>query len=141
MSLDRHSDRSPASTVPDDFLRHPIACPPHEEQEAIVDVPRRHTTDVVRRFIRNRRRLIGVLNEQKQAIINRAVTRGLDPNVPLKPSGIDWLGDIPEHWEAMPAETWSLRVRIGVRCLKTAILDGLSYAITTMSTDSAVATS
>ena len=58
------------------------------------------TTVKVRRFIRNRRRLIEVLNEQKQAIINRAVTRGLDPNVPLKPSGIDWLGDIPEHWKA-----------------------------------------
>jgi type I restriction enzyme S subunit len=39
------------------------------------------------------------LNEQKQAIINRAVTRGLDPDVPLKPSGIEWLGEIPEHWE------------------------------------------
>jgi type I restriction enzyme S subunit len=52
----------------------------------------------VRRFIRNRRRLIEVLNEQKQAIINRAVTRGLAPNAPLKPSGIDWLGDVPGHW-------------------------------------------
>jgi len=40
-----------------------------------------------------------VLNEQKQAIINRAVTRGLNPNAPLKPSGIPWLGDIPEHWD------------------------------------------
>ena len=53
----------------------------------------------VSRFIRNRRRLIELLNEQNQAIINRAVTRGLDPNVPLKPSGIDWLGEIPDHWE------------------------------------------
>jgi type I restriction enzyme S subunit len=56
----------------------------------------------IARFIRNRRRLIEVLNEQKQAIINRAVTRGLDPNAPLKPSGVDWLGDIPEHWEVCP---------------------------------------
>ena len=40
-----------------------------------------------------------VLEEQKQAIIHRAVTRGLDPNVRLKPSGVDWLGDVPEHWE------------------------------------------
>ncbi len=51
------------------------------------------------RFIRNRRRLIALLNEQKQAVINQAVRRGLDPNVRLKPSGVDWLGDIPEHWE------------------------------------------
>ena len=61
----------------------------------------------IRRFIRNRRRLIEVLNEQKQAIINRAVTRGLDPNVPLKPSGIDWLGDIPEHWEVCRLKTYA----------------------------------
>ncbi|HRA33003.1 MAG TPA: restriction endonuclease subunit S, partial [Thermomicrobiales bacterium] len=40
-----------------------------------------------------------LLNEQKQAIIHQAVTRGLDPHVPLKPSGIDWLGDVPAHWD------------------------------------------
>ena len=49
--------------------------------------------------IRAKRKVIALLNEQKQAIIHRAVTRGLDPNVPLKPSGIPWLGDIPQHWE------------------------------------------
>jgi type I restriction enzyme S subunit len=46
--------------------------------------------------------VIALLNEQKQAIIHRAVTRGLDPSVPLKPSGIPWLGDIPQHWEVRP---------------------------------------
>ena len=45
-----------------------------------------------------KRKVIGLLDEQKQAIINRAVTRGLDPSVPLKPSGIPWLGEIPQHW-------------------------------------------
>ena len=49
--------------------------------------------------IRAKRKVIALLNEQKQAIIHRAVTRGLDPNVPLKPSGIPWLGDIPQHWQ------------------------------------------
>jgi type I restriction enzyme, S subunit len=44
--------------------------------------------------------VIALLNEQKQVIIHRAVTRGLDPSVPLKASGISWLGDIPQHWEA-----------------------------------------
>jgi len=57
-----------------------------------------HHNRLVHNFIRNRRRLIELLIEQKQAIINRAVTRGLDPNVPLKPSGIDWLGAIPKYW-------------------------------------------
>ena len=82
---------------PEDFLDIPVVCPPREEQEAIVRFITEHSR-LVSRFIRNRRRLIEVLKEQKQAIINRAVTRGLDPNVPLKPSGIEWLGDIPEHW-------------------------------------------
>ena len=53
------------------------------------------------RAIRAKRKVIALLNEQKQAIIHRAVTRGLDPSVPLKPSGIPWLGDIPQHWEVM----------------------------------------
>ena len=66
----------------------------------------------VRRFIRNRRRLIGVLNEQKQAIINRAVTRGLDPNVPLKPSGIDWLGDIQSIGKSGKSVTLQLSVTV-----------------------------
>jgi len=78
--------------------RSPLPVPPREEQQAISAFARDLDRKCVR-FIRNRRRLIEVLNEQKQAIINRAVTRGLAPNAPLKPSGIDWLGDIPEHWE------------------------------------------
>ena len=49
--------------------------------------------------IRSKRKVISLLNEQKQAIIYRAVTRGLNPSAPLKPTGIPWLGDIPEHWD------------------------------------------
>ncbi|HOQ48182.1 MAG TPA: hypothetical protein PK157_22940 [Bryobacteraceae bacterium] len=82
----------------DTFGAQPVPLPPRDEQKAIADYLDAISAKV-RRFIRNRRRLIEVLNEQKQAIINRAVTRGLNPNAPLKPSGIDWLGDIPEHWE------------------------------------------
>lgn len=74
--------------------------PSRDEQAAIVRfldyVGRR-----VRRYVRAKRRLIDLLNEQKQAVIQRAVTRGLDPTVRLKPSGVDWLGDIPKHWEVM----------------------------------------
>ena len=84
----------------DTFGSHYLPMPSRYEQDAISAFLRdqdRH----IHRFIRNRRRLIEVLNEQKQAIINRAVTRGLDPTVPLKTSGIDWLGDIPQHWQAI----------------------------------------
>lgn len=53
----------------------------------------------IRRYIRAKQKLIALLNEQKQAIIQRVVTRGLDPDVRLKSSGVEWLGDVPEHWE------------------------------------------
>lgn len=56
----------------------------------------------IRRYIRAKQRLIQLLEEQRQAIIHRAVTRGLDPNVRLKPSGVEWLGEVPEHWGVMP---------------------------------------
>mgnify|MGYP003564648066 CR=1 FL=1 len=51
----------------------------------------------INKFIRNKRRLVELLKEQKQSIINQAVTRGLDPNVRLKPSSVKWIGDIPAH--------------------------------------------
>ncbi|AVZ30054.1 restriction endonuclease subunit S [Nodularia spumigena] len=54
------------------------------------------------KFISNKQRLIELLKEQKTAIINRAVTKGLNPDAPMKPSGIEWLGDIPAHWEVIP---------------------------------------
>lgn len=54
---------------------------------------------LIRRYVAAKRRLIELVEEEKQAVIHRAVTRGLDPNVRLKPSGVDWLGDVPENWE------------------------------------------
>ncbi len=53
----------------------------------------------IRRYVAAKRKLIALLEEEKQAVVNRAVTRGLDPNVRLKPSGVEWLGEVPEHWE------------------------------------------
>ena len=80
------------------FLDAPIPLPPPEEQAAIVRFLD-YANGRLERAIRAKRKLIALLHEQKQAIIHRAVTRGLDPTVPLKPSGIPWLGNIPEHWE------------------------------------------
>lgn len=74
--------------------------PPHPEQTAIVRFLG-HADRRIRRYIRGKQKLIKLLEEQKQAIIHRAVTRGLDPNVRLKPSGVEWLGDIPEHWNVV----------------------------------------
>ena len=84
---------------PSRFLGAKTPRPSSDEQAAIVRFLD-HANGKIERFIRAKRKLIGLLNEQKRFIINRAVTRGLDPHVPLKPSGIPWLGDIPKHWEA-----------------------------------------
>ena len=82
----------------DKYANAHLTLPPLHEQAAIVRyldyVDRR-----VRRYLRAKEKLIGLLEEEKQAIINQAVTRGLDPSVRRKPSGVEWLGDVPEHWE------------------------------------------
>ena len=90
--------------------RAEMPLPPTEEQAAIVRFLD-HANRKIDGFIRAKRKLIGLLNEQKQAIIHRAVTRGLNPNAPLKPSGIPWLGDIPAHWEARAFARMSRVVR------------------------------
>jgi len=87
-----------------DFKRMPSPVPPVEEQWHIT-----RFLDAVgskaQRFIGNKRRLIELLKKWKQDIINQAVTRGLDPKVKLRPSGVEWIGDIPEHWEARRLKT------------------------------------
>ncbi len=85
-----------------DFGAISLVVPSLPEQSAIVRFLA-HFDRRINRLIRAKRRLIELLNEQKQAIIHRAVTRGLDPNVRLKPSSIDWLGEVPEHWEVVTA--------------------------------------
>jgi len=82
----------------DQFYDIRVPVPALNEQAAIVRFLD-HANHKIDGFIRAKRKLIGLLNEQKQAITHRAVTRGLHLDVSLKPSGIPWLGDIPQHWE------------------------------------------
>jgi type I restriction enzyme S subunit len=77
-----------------------VLVPTNDEQTAIVRLLD-HANRRIERTIWAKKKLIALLNEQKQAIIHRAVTRGLDPNVHLKPSGVPWLGDVPENWEVV----------------------------------------
>ncbi|MCM8625127.1 restriction endonuclease subunit S [Accumulibacter sp.] len=84
-----------------------IAVPHLPEQAAIVRFLD-HADRRIRRYIRAKQKLIKLLEEQKQAIIHSAVTRGLDPSVRLKPSGVEWLGDVPEHWEVRRVKSLSL---------------------------------
>ncbi|QIB35789.1 restriction endonuclease subunit S [Ancylobacter pratisalsi] len=90
-------ERAPRLRYPDlGELRVPV--PPPDEQRLIVRFLDWHGAQTAK-LIRARKKIIALLKEQKQAIIHRAVTRGLDPNVRFKPSGIPWLGDVPERWE------------------------------------------
>ena len=75
-----------------------LPLPPLPEQAAIVRYVD-HVDRRINRYVRAKRRLIELLEEQKQTIIHRTVTRGLDPDVRLKPSGVEWMGDVPEHWD------------------------------------------
>jgi type I restriction enzyme S subunit len=90
--------------------------PPLEEEKAIAHFIDRKL-EQIERFIRNKKRLIELINEQKTAIINRAVTKGINHNVPMKHSGIEWLGEIPSHWDV---------IKLGRLC-KVTKLTGFEY--------------
>jgi len=78
------------------FLSLPLV----EEQKAIASFLDRETAKIDT-LIQKKKRLIELLQEKRTAIINQAVTKGLNPGVPMKDSGIEWLGEIPEHWEVV----------------------------------------
>ena len=80
------------------YANFPIPLPPSDEQAAIVRFLD-HADEQIRRYIAGKERLIALLEEERQALVHQAVTRGLDPNVRLKQSGVEWLGDVPEHWD------------------------------------------
>ncbi len=88
------------SLRPEHFKVIGSVLPPPDEQEAIVRFLD-HANQKIDGFIRAKRKLIGLLNEQKQAIIHHAVTRGLNPDVPLKPSGSFWFSEVPKSWDVV----------------------------------------
>lgn len=81
-----------------DFKQVPLFLPPREEQDAIVAFLEAKEREIAT-FIRHKRRTIELLKEQKAALINRAVTRGLNPAAPLKFSKVEWFGEVPAHWK------------------------------------------
>ena len=91
-----------------DFIGNlPVAAPQLSQQQRIADFLDRKTA-AIDALIAKKERLIELLEEKRQALITQAVTKGLDPNVPMKDSGIEWLGEIPAHWE-MSALRWVRR--------------------------------
>ncbi len=75
-----------------------VPLPPLSEQQALADFLDRETGRIDE-LIGKKQKLIELLKEKRTALISRIVTKGLNPKVKMKPSGVDWLGDVPEHWE------------------------------------------
>lgn len=82
----------------DELGRISMPFPTFEEQNQIVDFLD-HETAQIDNLITKQEKLIELLKEKRQAVISHAVTKGLNPNVPMKDSGVEWLGDVPEHWD------------------------------------------
>ncbi len=74
-----------------------LPCPPINEQKAITHLLDRETAKI-NALIEKKEQLIELLKERRTALITRAVTKGLNPNAPMKDSGVEWLGEIPKHW-------------------------------------------
>ena len=81
-----------------DLLNLPLLYPSIVEQKAIATYLDKATAKIDE-TIAQQQKMIDLLNERKQIIINNAVTKGLNPDAPMKDSGVDWIGEIPEHWE------------------------------------------
>lgn len=81
-----------------DLKRLPVVVPPASETEAIADYLDRETARIDT-LVAKKTRFIELLREKRQALITQAVTKGLDPSVPMKDSGVEWLGEVPAHWD------------------------------------------
>ena len=81
-----------------ELLQFSVIVPPLEEQQAIASFLDRKTAEIDE-LITKKEELLKKLDEKRTALITRAVTKGIDPSVPMKESGVEWLGEVPEHWE------------------------------------------
>ena len=85
----------------DQFKSFPIGVPSLAEQSAIANFLDRETAKIDA-LMAEQEKLIVLLKEKRQALISHAVTKGLNPDAPMKDSGVEWLGQVPAHWEVMP---------------------------------------
>jgi type I restriction enzyme S subunit len=93
----RSKGTSYPAIAPSELVTIKVSIPPLPEQHSIVRFLD-HKTNRIDRFIANRQKQIELLKEQKAAIINKAVTKGINPNAKMKDSEIEWIGEVPEHW-------------------------------------------
>lgn len=88
--------------VPSEILNNfKFGLPSKKEQSIIVNFLK-HETAKIDNLIEKQQQLIELLKEKRQAVISHAVTKGLNPDVPMKYSGVEWLGEVPAHWELVP---------------------------------------
>lgn len=92
-------------------MRLPV--PPEQEQRAVVAFLD-HETAKIDALIAEQEKLIELLKEKRQAVISHAVTKGLDPNVPMKDSGVEWLGEVPAHWDVKRLKFISPSITVGI---------------------------
>ena len=90
----------------DDAYAREVAVAPIDEQQAIATFLDRETAKIDA-LVTKKESLVELLQEKRTALITRAVTWGLDPNVPMKESGVEWLGEVPAHWEVRPLKSMS----------------------------------
>ena len=93
------------------FINMPISIPPLAEQERIADYLDARCA-AIDADVARRRELVGKLREYRKCVISRAVTRGLDEGVPMRDSGVEWIGEIPEGWEVKPIKA-NIRISNG----------------------------
>lgn len=96
----------------DELAAVPVQFPPLETQRRIAQFLDEKTARIDG-LIEKKRALLDRLDEKRQSLITRAVTKGLNPAAPMKPSGIDWLGEIPAHWEVLPLRRLARKVSTG----------------------------
>lgn len=89
-----------------------IVLPPISEQYAITAILDRETAKIDA-LVEEQQRLIALLKEKRQAVISHAVTKGLDPNAPMKDSGDEWLGEVPAHWDVRTISSLSTKITNG----------------------------
>ncbi len=107
-----------------DLVSIPVLVPSKSEQAVIASFLDRETAKIDE-LVAEQRRLIELLKEKRQAVISHAVTKGLNPNAPMKPSGIEWLGDIPEHWEVLRLKQLSKKVTDGEHISPSIVDEGI----------------
>jgi type I restriction enzyme S subunit len=94
----KRPDTNGAKIMNNEMAEISFALPSQQEQFKIVEYLN-HETAKIDHLIEKQQQLIELLKEKRQAVISHAVTKGLDPNVPMKDSGVEWLGEVPEHWD------------------------------------------